>query len=99
MLAAIQSEEAPVAVRRGTGLDRLDCDVRIGAVDTRVGIRYHRKIIGPRGQPLNDIGGRCRAGEIDPLAGIALVRSVVDVITRKTGDRASIGVMRRLCPG
>jgi len=63
MLAAIQSEEAPVAVAASTGLDRLDCDVRIGAVDTRVVIRYHRKIIVP-GPTLNDIGGRCRAGEI-----------------------------------
>src|SRR5258707_10795718 len=99
MLAAIQSEEAPVAVRRGTGLDRLDCDVRIGAVDTRVVIRYHRKIIGPRGQPLNDIGGCCRAGGIDPLAGISLVRFVVNMITRKTGDWASIGVILWVCSG
>jgi len=43
MLAAIQSEEAPVAWRRGTGLDRLDCDVRIGLSIPASFIRYHVK--------------------------------------------------------
>src|SRR5260370_40655565 len=99
MLAAIQSEEAPVAVRRGTGLDRLDCDVRIGAVDTRVVICYHRKIIGPRGQPLNDIGGRWRASEMDSLAWSAAACCGVRGLTRKFRERCSLWVIALLSPG